>query len=164
MFVFLLFIEPIHILMVLQDFPRFLVGFAKRSVTGCYTSTHSIPSSPKGSNSTEPLLSRDTFGFRQITVAGAANGKVFGIDSSSAEIVWGHVFGLGWAGEVGGRVVAVKLFVTKTAADGGDSEVVMVTQRRADNVRLLYAFTSLRQSLYLLSSDFSRHCHLPFEC
>jgi outer membrane protein assembly factor BamB len=109
-------------------------------VTGFYTSAHSVPlshSSPKGSNSTEPLLSRDTFGFRQIIVAGTAHGKVFGIDSSNGEIVWSRVFGLGWAGEIGGRVVPVKLFVAKTVADGGDPEVVVVTQRRADNVRLL---------------------------
>lgn len=142
--IFLLNMKPIHKLMMLQDLPQFLVSFAKRFVTGSYASTHSVPLSPKSSNSTEPLLSRDTFGFRQIIVAGTANGKVFGIDSSNGEIVWSRVFGLGWAGEIGGRVVPVKLFVTKTVADGGDPEVVIVTQRRADNVRLLYAFTSRR--------------------
>ena len=146
--------KPIHILMTLQDLPRFLVSFARRFVTGSYASTRSVPSSQssKSSNSTEPL-SRDTFGFRQIIVAGTAHGKVFGIDSSNGEIVWSRVFGLGWAGEIGGRVVPVKLFVTKTVADGGDPEVVVVTQRRADNVRLLYAFTFLSQSSYHLSSQ-----------
>jgi outer membrane protein assembly factor BamB len=148
---------------MLQDLPRFLVSFAKRFVTGSYASTHSVPSSPKSSNSTEPL-SRDTFGFRQIIVAGTASGKVFGIDSSNGEIVWSRVFGLGWAIEVGGRVLPVKLFVTKTAADGGDPEVVIVAQRRADNVRLLYTFTSLRQCSPPAITDFSRHDHLPFEC
>ena len=44
----------------------------------------------------------------------------------------------------------VKLFVTKTVADGGDPEVVIVTQRRADNVCLLYTFTSLTQNSYHL--------------
>ena len=139
--------KPLHVLMMLQDLPRFLVSFAKRFVTGSYATTHSVPSSSKSSNSTEPLLSRDTFGFRQIIVAGTANGKVFGIDSSNGEIVWSRVFGLGWAGEIGGRVVPVKLFVTKTVADGGDPEVVVVTQRQADNVCLLYTFISLRQKL-----------------
>ncbi|KAF8809912.1 DUF1620-domain-containing protein [Phlegmacium glaucopus] len=119
-----------------QDFPRYLVNFARRFVTGSYASTHSAPSSrstSKSSNSTEPLLSRDTFGFRQIIVAGTAHGKVFGIDSSNGEILWSRVFGLGWAGEIGGRVVPVKVFVTKTVADGGDPEVVLVSQRRAIN-------------------------------
>jgi hypothetical protein len=157
--------------MMLQEFPRFLVSFARRFVTGSYASTHSFPlshsySSSKSSNSTESLLSRDTFGFRQIIVAGTAHGKVFGIDSSNGEIVWSRVFGLGWAGEIGGRVVPVKLFVTKTVADGGDPEVVIVTQRRADNVRLIYILTSLTQTKLIppAITDFSRHCHLPFEC
>ena len=34
----------------------------------------------------------ETFGFRQIIVAGTANDKVFGIDSSNGEIVWSRVF------------------------------------------------------------------------
>ena len=154
--------------MMFQDFPLFIVGFATRYVTGSYASTHSVPlshSSPKSSNSSEPLLFRDTFGFRQIIVAGTANGKVFGIDSSNGEIVWSRVFGLGWAGEIGGRVVPVKLFVTKTVADGGDPEVVVVTQRRAENVCPLYTFTSPQTKLIPPAiTDFSRHCHLPFEC
>ena len=123
--------------MMLQDLPQFLVNFARRFVTGSSSSPQHAPSSgssPKRSSSTEPLLSRDTFGFRQIIVAGTAHGKVFGIDSSNGEIVWSRVFGLGWADEVGGRVTPVKLFVTKTVADGGDPEVVVVTQRRAENV------------------------------
>lgn len=108
-------------------------------MTGSYASTHSAPSSrSKSSNSTEPLPSRDTFGFRHIIVAGTAHGKVFGIDSTNGEILWSRVFGLGWAAKVGGRVTPVKLYVTKTVADGGDPEVVLVTQRRADNVGLLY--------------------------
>ena len=143
--------------MMFQDFPLFIVGFATRYVTGSYASTHSVPlshSSPKSSNSSEPLLFRDTFGFRQIIVAGTANGKVFGIDSSNGEIVWSRVFGLGWAGEIGGRVVPVKLFVTKTVADGGDPEVVVVTQRRAENVCLSFIYLPpLRQSSYRLPSQ-----------
>lgn len=128
---------------MLQDLPRFLVNFARRFVTGSYAPPHyatSSRSSPKGPISTEPLLSRDTFGFRQIIVASTAYGKVFGIDSGNGEIVWSRVFGLGWAEEVGGKVVPAKLFVIKTVADGGDPEVAVVTQRRADNVSSLYIF------------------------
>ena len=124
-------------------------------MTGSYASTHSAPlprsSSPKSSNSTEPILSRDTFGFRQIIVAGTSYGKVFGIDSSNGEIVWSRVFGLGWAAQVGGRVLPVKLYVTKTVADGGDPEVVIVTQRRADNVGPLYLPLFSHTNSYYLS-------------
>lgn len=122
---------------MVQDLPQYLFNFARRFVTGSYASPHSAPSprvSSKTLNSTESLLFRDTFGFRQIIVAGTASGKVFGIDSSNGEIIWSRVFGLGWANEVGGRVVPAKLFVIRTVADGGDPEVVVVTQRRADNV------------------------------
>lgn len=148
--VILIHIKPIHILKnVLQDLPRYLVNFARRFVTGSYASTHSAPSSrssSKISNSTEPLLSRDTFGFRQIIVAGTAHGKVFGIDSSNGEILWSRIFGLGWASKIGGRVVPVKLFVTKTVADGGDPEVVLVSQRRAVNVGPSYLLPLPRKS------------------
>ena len=124
-------------------------------MTGSYASTHSAPlprcSSSKSSNSTEPILSRDTFGFRQIIVAGTSYGKVFGIDSSNGEIVWSRVFGLGWAAQVGGRVLPVKLYVTKTVADGGDPEVVIVTQRRADNVGPLYLPLFSHTNSYYLS-------------
>lgn len=41
---------------------------------------------------------------------------------------------MGWAEEVGGRHQPVKLFVTKSVSDGGDPEVVLLTQRLADNV------------------------------
>jgi hypothetical protein len=67
-------------------------------------------------------------------VAATPYGKVFGIDSSSGDIVWSRVFGLGWAAQVGGRVIPIKLFVTRTASDGDTPQVVIITQRKADNV------------------------------
>ena len=144
--------------MVLQDLPRYLVNFARRFATGSYAFSHFAPSSrllSKSSTSTEPLLFRDTFGFRQIIVAGTAHGKVFGIDSSNGEIVWTRVFGLGWAHEIGGRVVPVKLFVTKTVVDGGDPEVVLVSQRRADNVGPSYLPSSHLELISSPIQDFS---------
>lgn len=58
--------------------------------------------------------------------------------------------GLGWAGEVGGQVQPVKLFVVKAVGDvdspddqgGSGPQVVLVAQRRAENVRYfsLYVF------------------------
>ena len=100
-------------------------------MTGSYASASSPASVPSSANET---LSRDAFGFRQVIVAATAFGKVFGIDSSNGEILWSRVLGLGWAAEIGGRIHPVKLYVTRTVSDGGDPEVVLVTQRRADNV------------------------------
>ncbi|KAF8963227.1 hypothetical protein BDZ97DRAFT_1038548 [Flammula alnicola] len=114
-----------------RDFPQYLVNFIKRFITGSYASA-TDSAAPKSANYSEGI-SRDTFGFRQIIVAGTMYGKVFGIDSSNGEIVWSRVLGLGWAGEIGGSIQPVKLFVTKTVSDGGDPEVVLVGQRRADN-------------------------------
>jgi len=117
-----------------QDFPQYVVNFVRRFITGSYASPIAS-ATPKSNNSTEGI-SRDTFGFRQVIVAATAFGKVFGIDSTNGEIIWSRVLGLGWADEVGGRIQPVKLFVTRTVSDGGDPEVVLVTQRHADNVRL----------------------------
>ncbi|KIJ89884.1 hypothetical protein K443DRAFT_15495 [Laccaria amethystina LaAM-08-1] len=80
-----------------------------------------------------PTLSRDIFGFTQVVVAATAFGKVFGIDSGNSEILWSRVLGLGWAAEIGGRIHPVQLYVTRKVTDGGDPEVVLVTQIRADN-------------------------------
>jgi hypothetical protein len=100
-------------------------------MTGSYALASSPASVPSSTNET---LSRDTFGFTQVIVAATAFGKVFGIDSSNGEILWSRVLGLGWAAEIGGRIHPVQLYVTRTVSDGGDPEVVLVTQRRADNV------------------------------
>ncbi|KIK01760.1 hypothetical protein K443DRAFT_550803 [Laccaria amethystina LaAM-08-1] len=113
-----------------QDFPQYVFNFVKRFVTGSYASASSPASVPSSANET---LSRDAFGFRQVIVAATAFGKVFGIDSSNGEILWSRVLGLGWAAEIGGRIHPVKLYLTRTVSDGGDPEVVLVTQRRADN-------------------------------
>ena len=84
---------------------------------------------------------RDPFGFRQVIVAATRFGKVYGIDSSNGNIIWSRVLGLGWAEEVGGHILPVKLHLTKTVSDGGDPEVALVAQRRADNVCLYWRMT-----------------------
>lgn len=51
--------------------------------------------------------------------------------------------GLGWAAEVGGQILPKKLFVVKAVGDvdgphdqgGSGPQVVLVAQRRAENVR-----------------------------
>lgn len=114
-----------------KDFPQYAVHFVKRFVTGSYDSVSSSVAPSATSN--ETILARDTFGFRKILVAATATGKVYGIDSSNGQIVWSRVLGLGWAAEVGGRVHPVKLFTTRTIGDGDTPQVVLVTQRRANN-------------------------------
>lgn len=86
---------------------------------------------------------RDTFGFRKIIVAATPADLVFGIDSSNGAILWRRRLGLGWVEEVGGRHQPAKLFVTRTVSDGGDPQVVLLTQRLADNVRGSMDITAL---------------------
>ena len=119
-----------------QDFPQYAVNFVRRFITGSYASPTSS-AAPTTSTSAQGI-SRDTFGFRQIIVAatGLGLGRVYGIDSSNGDIVWSRTLGLGWAAADGGHIQPLKLYVTKTVSDGGDPEVVLVAQRRADNVSL----------------------------
>jgi ER membrane protein complex subunit 1 len=117
-----------------QNFPQYATNFVKRFVTGSYDSVSSSVVPVVSGNDTAAALSRDTFGLRKIIVAATARGKVYGIDSSNGEVLWSRVFGLGWAAEVGGRVVPAKIFTTRTVSDGETPQVVLVTQRRADNV------------------------------
>ncbi|CDO75706.1 hypothetical protein BN946_scf184493.g4 [Trametes cinnabarina] len=113
-----------------QDFPQYAVNFARRFVTGSYASV-SAPVA-HSTNATEPL-SRDAFGFRKVIVAATSHGKIYGIDSANGEVVWSRVFGLGWAAQVGGLIIPAKLFVTRTVNDGETPQIVLVTQRKANN-------------------------------
>ncbi|EKM58157.1 uncharacterized protein PHACADRAFT_116839 [Phanerochaete carnosa HHB-10118-sp] len=113
-----------------RDFPHYALHFAKRFVTGSYDS---VSSSAMPTTSDVASLSRDTFGFRKILVAATARGKVYGIDSANGEILWSRVFGLGWAAEVGGHVLPLKIYTTRTVMDEETPQVVIVTQRKANN-------------------------------
>ncbi|KAH9942115.1 hypothetical protein B0H21DRAFT_526939 [Amylocystis lapponica] len=113
-----------------QDFPQYALNFARRFVTGSYASVSA--SVAPAANASEPL-SRDEFGFRKIIVAATGHGKVYGIDSANGEIIWSRTFGLGWATAVGAQIIPVKLFATRTVSDGDTPQVVLVTQRKADN-------------------------------
>ena len=79
-------------------------------------------------------LSRDDFGFRKLIVVATARGVIYGINSANGAILWSRVLALGWAAEVGGRHVPLKLFVTKTVSEGETPQLVLITQRIADNV------------------------------
>ncbi|KAH9929331.1 uncharacterized protein B0H18DRAFT_996604 [Fomitopsis serialis] len=113
-----------------QNFPQYATNFARRFVTGSYASVSS--SAAPSTNASEPLA-RDTFGFRKVIVAATTHGKLYGIDSADGAVLWSRVFGLGWAAEIGGQIIPVKMFVTRTVGDGDAPQVVLVTQRKASN-------------------------------
>ncbi|KZT08987.1 DUF1620-domain-containing protein [Laetiporus sulphureus 93-53] len=113
-----------------QDFPEYAVNFARRFVTGSYASVSS--SVAPLANASEPL-SRDTFGFRKVIIAATPYGKLYGIDSANGEILWSRIFGLGWATQIGGQIIPVKMFTTRTVNDGDTPQVVLITQRKASN-------------------------------
>ncbi|EIW74996.1 DUF1620-domain-containing protein [Coniophora puteana RWD-64-598 SS2] len=118
-----------------KNLPHFIISFIRRFATGSYASVSSSasPSLSEGEAASHGGLSRDTFGFRQVIVAATSYGKLYGIDSSSGRILWSRVLGLGWAAKVGGRIIPVKIYTTRTVADAEGPRVVVVTQRRADN-------------------------------
>ena len=139
-----------------RDFPEYAARFIKRFVTGSYASVSSPVQRIFNSNSTSDkntttTFSRDLFGFRQIIVAATHHGKIYGIDSGSGEIVWSRVFGLGWAKDVGAKVIPIRMYVLKAVGDDVEGaaakgpEVVVVAQRLADNVNtcLFLAFVKL---------------------
>ncbi|KAG7447298.1 DUF1620-domain-containing protein [Guyanagaster necrorhizus] len=110
-----------------QNFPRYLLNFVRRFATGSYASASSSVAAKDGS------LSRDAFGFRQIILVATDFGKLFALDSSNGNVLWSRILGLGWAAEVGGKHLPVKIFVTRTVSDGESPQAVLVTQRRANN-------------------------------
>lgn len=117
-------------------------------------------SASAASSSAEDTLTRDAFGFRQIIVA-ATSSKLFGIDSSNGQVLWSRVFGLGWAAKVGGTIIPVKMFVTRTVSDSEGPQVVVVTQRRADNVSQMSP--PARMHVDVISVP-RRHRAIPCKC
>ena len=117
--------------MLVQDFPRYAAHFVRRFVTGSYASVSASVAPP--ANASAPL-SRDAFGFRKVIVAATMHGKLYGLDSANGEVLWSRVFGLGWAAQVGGQIIPAKMFVTRTVNDGDTPQVVLVAQRKANNV------------------------------
>lgn len=120
-------------LFTFKGLPSYLISFVKRFATGSYASV-STSTTITSSNST---LSRDTFGFRALIVAALSCGVIYGIDSANGEIVWSRLLGLGWAVDVGGRHVPLKVDVTKTVADdngratgeGNKEQCIKTTER-----------------------------------
>jgi ER membrane protein complex subunit 1 len=96
-----------------------------------------VPASQIASTSALGSLARGGFDFRQVIVAANDLGKIYGLDSRNGAVLWSRTLGLGWAAQLGGQVIPSKLFVVRTVADGTSPEVVLVAQRRANNVQLL---------------------------
>jgi hypothetical protein len=117
-----------------QGLPHYIFHFVKRFAMRSFASTHQRATPASLTASALDPLTRDAFGFRQVIVAVNDLGKIYGLDSSSGAVLWSRVLGLGWAAQVGAQIIPVKLFVVQTVADGGLPEVVLVAQRRADNV------------------------------
>ena len=107
--------------------------FITRFATGSYASTSSR-ATPVASGVADPV-SRDPFGFRKIIVVATDLGKVYGLDSTNGQILWSRVLSLGWAAQIGGQILPVKLFTTRTVSDEEEPQVVLVAQRKANNVR-----------------------------
>ncbi|KAF9450978.1 DUF1620-domain-containing protein [Macrolepiota fuliginosa MF-IS2] len=116
----------------LQKLPAYIIHFAERF----FTDQSAILAPKTEFKSSDPV--RDEFGFRQVIVVATMFGKVYGIDSATGDVVWTRLLGLGWAAQVGGRIIPVKLFVLNGESmgdkgKGTKSDVVLVAQRRADN-------------------------------
>ncbi|KAJ7173455.1 DUF1620-domain-containing protein [Mycena filopes] len=113
-----------------QNFPAYAAAFAERFVTGAPPREEVVVSS----HDRTAALARDAFGFKQVLVAATAYGSLFGLDTASGAILWTRVFGLGWAGDdVGGAVKPVKIYVVEGESESEGKDVVVITQRRANN-------------------------------
>ncbi|KIJ13017.1 hypothetical protein PAXINDRAFT_163784 [Paxillus involutus ATCC 200175] len=141
-----------------KNLPQFLFHFVTRFVTGSYASPSSpvslsspssaSPAIPRSIPSLSPAstLVRDTFSFRQLLIVSTAHGKTFALDTSTGTIVWSRILGLGWARNVGGRIVPVRMFKVREGGvegeeggtigevpEDGKEGIILVAQRMADN-------------------------------
>ncbi|KAI0033037.1 DUF1620-domain-containing protein [Vararia minispora EC-137] len=115
-----------------QHLPQYLAHFFTRFATGSYESAASpvLPSEPD-------TLTRDPFGFRKIIVAATDLGTLYALDSRTGTVLWKKLLSDGsnedsLHPEPTALVLPAKLFVLRTAAEGGP-EVVLVAQRKMAN-------------------------------
>ncbi|CAE6434911.1 unnamed protein product [Rhizoctonia solani] len=106
-------------LVAAQNLPQYIVQFTKRFATGSYSSLTSGTSSS---------LERDSFGFRKMLVVATSYGTVLGIDTAQGTVVWRKIIGVSSTGPA--DVVPFKMFVTKSALEGPDPEVVLVADKK----------------------------------
>lgn len=100
-----------------------------------------------------------------------SHGKLYGLDSANGDIIWSRVFGLGWAGEpssgkppVGGTIIPLKSFTIRGVGDvngskdGDKAEVVVVAQRKANNVSVHTLISSRHPFLFSLLTTIPGSC------
>ncbi|CAE6492839.1 unnamed protein product [Rhizoctonia solani] len=102
-----------------QNLPQYIAQFTKRFATGSYSSLTSAASSS---------LERDPFGFRKMLVVATSYGTLIGIDTAQGTVVWRKIIGVSSIGPA--DVTPFKLFVTKSALEGPDPEVVLVAEKK----------------------------------
>lgn len=76
---------------------------------------------------------RDQFGFRKVLLAATPFGSVVALDGVSGRPLWRRLLADGAGGE-GAQMFPLKMYVHRTAAEGGP-EVLLVAQRRSGEVR-----------------------------
>ncbi|QRW23080.1 endoplasmic reticulum membrane protein [Rhizoctonia solani] len=101
-----------------QNLPQYIAQFSKRFATGTYTIT-------PGSSSS---LDRDPFGFRKVLVVATGYGTLLGVDTAQGNVVWRKIIGVSSTGPA--DVIPFKMFVTKSAVEGPDPEVVLVAEKK----------------------------------
>ncbi|KDN38529.1 hypothetical protein RSAG8_09418, partial [Rhizoctonia solani AG-8 WAC10335] len=106
-------------LVAAQNLPQYIAQFTKRFATGSYSSLTSGTSSS---------LERDPFGFRKMLVVATSYGTLLGIDTAQGTVVWRKIIGVSSTGPA--DVTPFKLFVTKSALEGPDPEVVLVAEKK----------------------------------
>ncbi|CAE6393262.1 unnamed protein product [Rhizoctonia solani] len=106
-------------LVAAQNLPQYIAQFTKRFATGSYSSLTSTTSSS---------LERDPFGFRKMLVVATSYGTLLGIDTAQGTVVWRKIIGVSSIGPA--DVTPVKMFITKSALEGPDPEVVLVAEKK----------------------------------
>ena len=138
-----------------QNLPHYIIHCVTQFMTSLYASPsspislassglsmsavpHFVPSCSPASSKT---LVHNPFSFCQLPITSMTHGKLFALDTSMGAIVWSWILGLGWASQVGGRIVPVRAFTvyrTETGVDNGVPEgwygIMLIMQRIADNV------------------------------
>jgi hypothetical protein len=120
-----------------KDFHHYLINFVHRFLQ---PSSETLLAFTPPDATGPSVLTRDTFGFRQLLIVATNQGTVYGIESQTGDIKWSRVLGLGWAGDadpekgvIGGKILPVGVFTLKQSEGEKNAEVVIVAQRRANN-------------------------------
>ncbi|KAJ3807314.1 hypothetical protein EV368DRAFT_75106 [Lentinula lateritia] len=147
-----------------KDLPNYIIRFAKRFATGSYESATSSATFSAASSSALKLPYRDAFGFRQVLVVSTSYGKVYGIDTSSGDILWNRVLGIGQGPVANAVPLGDKIFIMKTVGDAdinseAGPEVVILAKSRVEENVLLFHLDALTGQDILQPSTFVELLH-----